>query len=986
MALTKVKGHILADDLTLPASATTTTQSASDNTTKLATTAYVTTAIANLADSAPSTLNTLNELAAALGDDANYSTTTTNAIAAKLPLAGGTLTGALTTNGVVNTGTSHNFALNTPNSLRINIDSNNSATDQIFVIGHNQTSVDNNNALMTILESGNVGIGTSSPSDPLVVQSSGSMNGGGTNANSYFTITDGTYSLYHDPNEIFSDIAGTFHIGANHSNGALRFQTGGTSARMDILANGNVGIGTSSPSQALHVAGGGGSMILNESTSWSYLRLKSPNANGGYIQFADADDDDVGQIFYYHGSGGDYMSFTTNAAERMRIDSAGKVRIGATLGLNHLLNLQTASTSGLAQMEFRNTAAGTQIGMPANTNALSIFTGDAERMRIDSSGKVGIGETSPLGTLHVKSSDSGATADASADELVVENNSNTGISILSGTSSTGSIYFGDSGTNWDGYIAYSQSNRKMTLGVAAGGNSMSIDSTGVGIGTSSPRTLLNLSKSAQSQTQIGNCRQFSLTDSAGYDATRVEMGMGYWHPTHTYQPVVLGAIITDDGGQPVSDFYIATKSSTDGDVAPTERFRITKNGHIGFGTTTFPSGMNSSSYKQFKIGGAVFTDSGHAAGHNTEWMNNLHVGSGNDRKYTHAAAAATIQMTGGKIYFRTNDGGGASAGGTASVAQRVQIHSNGRVAIGDHAPETMLDIKGAGYDSILIGSNRTDNTNKTAGISAYMYTNNQVSLFQMFNQNGSNALYYGSADGGFRGLQQHYFYTNSDYNATSGHKLRYVMHGNGSHKWYGDHQGDSVGHFIFSNQNGADGTTTNCTLMVKNGNCQVQIMPWSSLGARIGTRGGGWNSNSNNDVHFTRNDGMQIKLGGSGPVLSNGTAISSDERLKKNITDIADGQLAKINALKVRTFEWKNTDTMYAGTQEGFIAQEVESVIPEAVKEEAMAPDPHDETRDFEGDVKLLKHEVINARLIKAVQELSAKLEAAEARITTLEG
>ena len=38
------------------------------------------------------------------------------------------------------------------------------------------------------------------------------------------------------------------------------------------------------------------------------------------------------------------------------------------------------------------------------------------------------------------------------------------------------------------------------------------------------------------------------------------------------------------------------------------------------------------------------------------------------------------------------------------------------------------------------------------------------------------------------------------------------------------------------------------------------------------------------------------------------------------------------------------------------------------------------------GDIKVLKHEVMNARLIKAVQELSAKLEAAEARITTLEG
>ena len=79
----------------LASTVTATTQSAGDNSTKVATTAYTDTAIANLADSAPSTLNTLNELAAALGDDANFSTTVTNSIATKLPLAGGTMTGAL---------------------------------------------------------------------------------------------------------------------------------------------------------------------------------------------------------------------------------------------------------------------------------------------------------------------------------------------------------------------------------------------------------------------------------------------------------------------------------------------------------------------------------------------------------------------------------------------------------------------------------------------------------------------------------------------------------------------------------------------------------------------------------------------------------------------------------------------------------------------------------------------------------------------------
>ena len=75
---------------------TATTQAASDNTTKIATTAYVRTAVANVVDSAPAALDTLNELAAALGDDANYATTTANSIGTKLPKSGGQMTGNIT--------------------------------------------------------------------------------------------------------------------------------------------------------------------------------------------------------------------------------------------------------------------------------------------------------------------------------------------------------------------------------------------------------------------------------------------------------------------------------------------------------------------------------------------------------------------------------------------------------------------------------------------------------------------------------------------------------------------------------------------------------------------------------------------------------------------------------------------------------------------------------------------------------------------------
>jgi hypothetical protein len=64
----------------------------------LSTNGYATSSsiIGTITDNAPGTLDTLNELAAALGDDANFSTTVTNNIATKLPLAGGAITGNVT--------------------------------------------------------------------------------------------------------------------------------------------------------------------------------------------------------------------------------------------------------------------------------------------------------------------------------------------------------------------------------------------------------------------------------------------------------------------------------------------------------------------------------------------------------------------------------------------------------------------------------------------------------------------------------------------------------------------------------------------------------------------------------------------------------------------------------------------------------------------------------------------------------------------------
>jgi hypothetical protein len=71
----------------LTGSPTAPNQNAGDSSTKIANTAFVMTAVANLVSSAPEALNTLNELATALGNDASFSTTISNSIGGKLAKA-----------------------------------------------------------------------------------------------------------------------------------------------------------------------------------------------------------------------------------------------------------------------------------------------------------------------------------------------------------------------------------------------------------------------------------------------------------------------------------------------------------------------------------------------------------------------------------------------------------------------------------------------------------------------------------------------------------------------------------------------------------------------------------------------------------------------------------------------------------------------------------------------------------------------------------
>ena len=112
------------------------TATSGTNTNQVASTEYVRTEISNLVNSAPATLDTLNELATALGNDASFSTTVTNSLAAKAALAGATFTGTV----VIPTGTLNaaNIGLNTPGSgnflsLKVN-------NTDVSVTGHTHTA------------------------------------------------------------------------------------------------------------------------------------------------------------------------------------------------------------------------------------------------------------------------------------------------------------------------------------------------------------------------------------------------------------------------------------------------------------------------------------------------------------------------------------------------------------------------------------------------------------------------------------------------------------------------------------------------------------------------------------------------------------------------------------------------------------------------------------------------------------------------------
>jgi hypothetical protein len=383
------------------------------------------------------------------------------------------------------------------------------AANGIYNPAANQVALaTNGTGRLFIDSSGNVGIGTSSPNNQLHLVGSSASNylriDGSTGNRAFLGVESGAAVIYAQDN--------------SGGNAPITFNTG-SSERMRIDSSGRLLVGTTTEGH-----GNADNLTLADSGSCG-LTLRSATDNFGRIYFSDGTSGDAeyrGIIQYDHTN--NRMQFAANASTAMTVDSSGNVGIGtsspaekfdivfdADSGLKFgtvpgsagtlVTSYQGTNNSNVRQLQFDVQDFVVNTGLPTGTST-------TERMRIDSSGRVGIGTTSPDSGLHIVK------------------DTNPVLKIDRGANNTANFNLYYNGTLRGQIGGASNSFQLSAAGSTApmefytdGSQRMLINSSGrVGIGTSSPTDLLHIrdaGTNADTAIKIGNDSRDWVIENSG---------------------------------------------------------------------------------------------------------------------------------------------------------------------------------------------------------------------------------------------------------------------------------------------------------------------------------------------------------------------------------------------------------------------------------------------------------------------------------------
>jgi hypothetical protein len=376
----------------------------------------------------------------------------------------------------------------------------------------------------------------------------------------------------------------------------MKFGTSG-SERLRIDSSGRLLIGTTSTSPANSYSD---NLVVSEAAANCGISIHGNNSNSNYasLYFGDAGAAQRSFLETQLGSNGNFtigttgtgpIRFTNSGGERLRIDSSGNVGIGVSpftsgrVTAPHLVVGSGSNSPGLtlygatnaqASLNFGDATSGTaaydgglRYAFGSGSPYLSFHVnGATERLRIDSSGRVGIGETNPSYKLHVKTGQVMFQETAAASNAVLRlkgSNTSKGGAIIAQSSNDGSapleFYSGTSQT-----MQIDSSGRLLV-----GTSSTSIATTAIFQGSSvssSANADVKLSCDSTAPGNGGTLGILKFTDGTHVDGSRISAFRdgGTW--SSSSKPTRL---------------VFATASN--GSASPTERLRIDSSGRVGIG-------------------------------------------------------------------------------------------------------------------------------------------------------------------------------------------------------------------------------------------------------------------------------------------------------------------------------------------------------------------------------------------------------------------